>query len=295
MNETQILKTIKLLKKTSKDLQFFPILYSHLIYLIESDKKIKIDSFCSDPFSQLLIYGAMKQKSPSKSLEKDALEFIRENKGVKNPSEKIILKIVIILCYCINLDNTKINFFIMNELINNYVFKNNFLDYLIFKYLYRGVALEVFDFQVKNRIQCDVITSFLLQCKNKTMTMASYLQIIPIYAFYDINPPNLSTNIIPNAFTYKIQESMHFYTKYTKSNKKVVEFLESINILLNGLENYIKGSFELINDDQIEKLYMKELIFKDNIDIQYLQSLFESYKDKVKFKKDLLKWLDTLG
>lgn len=294
MYEKEINQTIKLLKRSSNNIIIFQMLYSHLNSLVCATKKINTDLISNDPFSQLLFYGALKQKCPLKGIEKSAYEFIKENKILKTFSSADLLKIIIIICYFINQDHKNINYFVMNELLNNYVFKNRFIDYLTIKFLFRGVGLNVFDIQVKSRIQSDIITSFLLQCKSRSVEFAFQSAITPLYAFYDQPPPNIRLKHTSNVFSFKIYESLYFFAKYAKTNQMVTGFFNDNFEYVEGLEGFINKSFGTTDGDGILCVSIRELLIDVPIDLYSLKIQYELINDKKKFKKDLLNWIETL-
>lgn len=285
--------TIQLIKKTSNNLPLFQILYSHLISLVTNFDKSKYNPHNTDPFSTLLIYGALHIKCPIKSIEKDALTFLKDNKTKKSLTNTQTLKIIIIVSYFINQDILNINFFILNELLNNYVFKNTFLDILILKFLFRGIALSVYDMNVKNRIQDDIIISFLIQCRSNCYGFAFCVSVLPLFAFYDVVPPDCIFHNLNECFQYRYIESLYFYAKYARSVKNIEQFFKVNRESLKALRLYICKENEII-DDVDEEVDMKILVSDNSVDLSFVKNQYNMIVNKKKFVKELLDWIKTL-
>lgn len=282
----EIVTTIKLILKCQNQPIILQILISHLLFLLSNTDETQLSS-CKSDIEKLLFLCRIKTNKQNKSIEKSILQYLIDNR-----KKYCNFKLRLILTYLINQDVNRTNFFILNELLHNYMFSNILNDFLIIKYLTRVSMSKYFGTPVKNRIQDDILRSFLLQLRNKTTSLPIWNVTLPLYVNTNIEPPCLHFTL-PDLFIHKLLESLYIYCSFEKDKSKVKALLSSSIDLKNDLLKFIKKTeldyVQTIDKCNIEYIFLETYSIFD--DIVYK---LEETSDKKHFLANLMKFCNKL-
>ncbi|TBU08876.1 hypothetical protein CWI39_0132p0040 [Hamiltosporidium magnivora] len=295
---SEIIKTIKLLKRSYKQPIIFHILHSHLSFIISKDKRFVLYDYYDD-WTKLLILSASDLKFSVYNLEKKIINFLVENRNTKYFDELILFKLKIILYYILNTQQKSTNMFILFELMNNYVDASEETDYYIFSCVSKHVMCNIFGIKLFKFVQKDAINIFLEKCLKNNSNFLLKSRILPAFIDSNIIPVSfIDFNSDDSLLNLNIFESLCLYAKFTANPSNFKEIIPSspefIEIFSLFISKEISDQSTEIKEYNFKEYNLNECLLNNNSLIPFLKNLYNKTEDKDKFISDLKGFIDSV-
>lgn len=281
----KIKRTIDLIKKTQNHPAIFHILYSNLCHLKKTERTFIQTN--TNLFTNILLASTDDPRTNFHSLEAKILSFLKESRKAYDS-----LKLRIILYYLEGRFLSKINCFILFELMMNHYGQNSFNDWLIEQILSKSISGSLFGIKGGKKIQNDAIILFL---KEKT---SFSLRLLPSYCFFDICPPlaNYENEGSSLLLDLKVAESLSFYGKYTKNVNFFKQIVPQTEEFRNIFRSFILNDF--LTEKEEKSFSLANLLSDENEEINLLfykiKKTIEKVKEKEKIKSMLINYIEAL-
>ena len=286
---TQISKTIDLIKKSYNQPILFHLLHSHLSYLLT--KTISPISEITDDWSRLLIFSCHQNNSPNQGLE---IKLQQNLKRFRPPfdNEKR-LKTMIVCYYLINRTVSLVNHVLIFELVSNFLGISDYFDGLILKIFSKILLCKVFSLEANKKMKEDSIVRIQEIIKSTELSEINKIRSLVCFITGNIEPFKIDFISIESDFkSFKILETICLYVKYTSETSFIMNILPDDEFFIKELKNFMNFDF---NFEGSEHFLIKDCNLLDKEIFDKIKIEFSKCSDKKRFISELLDFISNLN
>lgn len=284
MNELK--KTVTLIKKTKDQPMLFHMLHSHLAYIVQTKKVIPTEPL--DLWSRILLASVESSKISRNSIEIKILQYLKNS---RNKTEDDILKLRIILYYLDSRPLNNLNTFILFELMNHHYNASTMTNALIDSILAKSFLSKVFNIRTNKKLAKDAVLQFL-----RSNSDFSHKRL-PIYMYFDLEPPLVSYDEKSNVMKFKIIEALSLYANYTENVEHFKSILPQTEEFLGLFKRFVCRDPDLFSEEKTDFDICKlGLVSENNIDDlkQRLKKAFDESSNKAEFKAQMIEFITNI-
>ncbi|KCZ79268.1 hypothetical protein H312_03348 [Anncaliia algerae PRA339] len=283
--KNKLKQTIDLIKKTKNNPIIFHLLYSNLCNLKKTERTFIQNT--NNLFTNILYASTDDPRTTNQSLENKILTYLKESRNNYN-----ILKLRIILYYLDGRLLSKLNTFILFEIMNHHFGMNYYNDALIEQILSKHITSNLFGIKNVKKIHNEAIEIFLQSQKLFS------LRRLPMYITSNMLPPVVHYDNQKNSeyLNLKVAESLSFYAKYTKNIEYFKQIVPQTDDFLVMFKSFISNTFNTVEDRK--SFSISNLVSDMNEEMNSLfyriKNAIDKVKDKQKIKNELIDYIETL-
>jgi hypothetical protein len=283
---TQISKTIALIKKSYDQPIIFHILHNHLALQVS---KTNANYEITDDWSKILIYSSSKSKVITQGLESKMQSFI---KRIRPPFDCNDSKLKL-MCICYYLLNKPSNHILIFELVSKFLGISDYFDGLILTILSRNVVSKIYQMKEDKKISEQSTNRMLEIIKSSELSEQNKVKALVCFVNSPLRPFNLDFLDVKNDyFGYKCLEYICLYAKYAVNTCFIREIVPDHPDFICSLGSYMNGCFEF--DCKGSDIDMKKALVEDKSIYIKIREAFEKAEDKKRFISDIYDFLQSL-